>query len=45
MTTEERLTFVLTVSKAWVEAFFTANFVAGYTKTDHPTYIEQLRKQ
>jgi len=35
---------MLTVSNAWMVTFLMANFVAGYAKTAHPTYIEKRCK-
>jgi hypothetical protein len=36
---------LIAVGKAWMAAFLMAGFVAGYAKTDYPTYIERHRKQ
>ena len=36
---------LIAVGKAWMAAFLMASVMAGYAKTDYPTYIEKPRKQ
>jgi len=36
---------MITVWKKWMGEFLMTAFVAGYTRTAHPTYFEVHRKQ